>query len=166
MICERAPRARRARSLRLRLCRCAVLNPRCLVFYLGKRRVDLFPVCLCDGCCVAGCSNCQLNSPGILFHRFPGDNERRKLWTDALYLWDPEKSLSPTARILICSDRFLPECYERNMRVLADSGFSTKYAKLKPDAVPSIFARDTASPTADGSAVKRRRTVFSFVTFD
>lgn len=52
------------------------------------------------------------------------------------------------------------------MRVLADSGFSTKYAKLKPDAVPSIFARGTASPTADGSAVKRRRTVFSFVTFD
>ncbi|KAG0422599.1 hypothetical protein HPB47_001582 [Ixodes persulcatus] len=96
----------------------------------GKKRK-----CKGSRCCVAGCSNYQLNSPGILFHRFPSDNERRKLWTDALYLWDPEKSLSPTARILICSDHFLPECYERNMRVLADSGFSTKYAKLRPDAV-------------------------------
>lgn len=161
MICERT------RRLRLRLCRCAgcaVFIFRCFVFYLGKRRVDLFLVCLCNGWQKAQRQRLTLlcrwlpelpakqpRSP--LFHRFPGDIERRKLWTDALYLWDPEKSLSPTARILICSDHFLPECYERNMRVLADCGFSTKYAKLKPDAVPSIFARGTASPTADGSAV-------------
>lgn len=118
-------------------------------------------------CCVAGCSRYQLSSPGVIFHSFPADTERRKLWTDAVHRSDSGKPpLSPTARLLICSDHFLPECYERDLHLFADAGFSTKYAKLKPDAVPSIFAGRT--PSEDGTCVKRRRTpcstYFSSVT--
>lgn len=115
-------------------------------------------------CCVAACSRCQLSSPGVIFHSLPADTERRKLWTDAVHRSGCEKPLSPTARLLICSDHFLPECYERDLRLLADTGFSTKYAKLKTDAVPSIFPG--RAPSEDSSCVKRRRTrVRTFVGY-
>lgn len=118
-----------------------------------KRKSDGSP------CCVTGCSHYQLSSPGVIFHAFPAaGSERRKLWTDAVYGSGSQKSLSPTARKLVCSDHFLPECYERNLRVLADAGVSTKFTRLKPDAVPSIFPGKTTPKTADCSWVKRRRT--------
>lgn len=110
-------------------------------------------------CCVTDCSHYQLSSPGVLFHAFPpAGSERRKLWTDAVNGSGSTKPLSPTARILVCSDHFLPECYEKNLRVLADGGLSTKHSRLKLDAVPSVFRGKTSPKTADCSSVKRRRT--------
>lgn len=90
-------------------------------------------------CCVRCCSNYQLYSPGVSFHKFPRDAARRKLWMDVVVRWNSGRPLSENRRALVCSDHFLPECYDRNLRVLADAGFSTKFARLKMDAVPSVL---------------------------
>ncbi|CAN7938558.1 unnamed protein product, partial [Ixodes hexagonus] len=106
-------------------------------------------------CCVTACSNYQLHSPGVVFHRFPRDSARRKVWVDTVCQWNSGKPLSPTHRTLICSDHFLPECYIRDRRFLAKAGFSTKYARLELDAVPSIPpARMAPKTTADRLCVK------------
>ncbi|CAN8013824.1 unnamed protein product [Ixodes persulcatus] len=132
-------------------------------------------------CCVASCLNYQLTSPGVVFHKFPRDSARLIVWTDIVRRWNSGKPWSPNSRTMICSDHFLPECYQRDLRLLCDAGFSTKYARLKPNAVPSILdpgsspsvtadgltpdavssylvPRSSPPQTADGSCVKRRRT--------
>ncbi|XP_042142976.1 uncharacterized protein LOC120836332 [Ixodes scapularis] len=110
-------------------------------------------------CCVAACLNYQLTSAGVVFHKFPRDSARLIVWTDIVRRWNSEKPWSPKSRTMICSDHFLPECYQRDLRLLCDAGFSTKYARLEPNAVPSILVPRSSPPqTADESCVKRRRT--------
>ncbi|KAG0434766.1 hypothetical protein HPB47_018899 [Ixodes persulcatus] len=113
-------------------------------------------------CCVASCLNYQLTSSGVVFHKFPRDSARLIVWTDIVCRWNSGKPWSPNSRTMICSDHFMPECYQRDLRLLCDAGFSTKYARLKPnapDAVSSYLAPQSSPPqTADGSCVKRRRT--------
>lgn len=79
---------------------------------------------------------------------------------------DCEKPFLPMTQLLICSDHFSPKCYTRDLCLLADTGFPTKYAKLKPDDVPSIFTGRAPSETKDGSRVKLRQTrVHTFVGY-
>ncbi|KAM7299192.1 uncharacterized protein ISCGN_019759 [Ixodes scapularis] len=91
-------------------------------------------------CCVRSCSNYQLYSPGVSFHVFPRDAARRKQWMDVVVQWNSGRPLSENRRALVCSDHFLPECYDRNLRLMADAGFSTKFARLRTDAVPSVLS--------------------------
>ncbi|XP_040076275.1 uncharacterized protein LOC115326622, partial [Ixodes scapularis] len=100
---------------------------------------------------VAACLNYQVTSSGVVFHKFPCDIARLNVWTDIVCRWNSGKPWSPNSRTIICSDHFLRECYQRDLRLLCDAGFSSKYARLKPDAVPSILDPGSSpSETADG----------------
>ena len=65
---------------------------------------------------------------------------------------------------VLCSEHFTPECFEIES-LLAPSIGLEKRRKLKPDAVPSIFKRQTAGEEmkegCSSSAVKQKATAIS-----
>ena len=60
-----------------------------------------------------------------VFIRFPKNEERRKLWLEAIYRPD----YKPSASSVICSKHFYPKEFEKKASVMC----------LKNDAVPKIF---------------------------
>ncbi|KAH7971390.1 hypothetical protein HPB49_023206 [Dermacentor silvarum] len=80
------------------------------------------PVCEAWNCDNSG------DFPGTTFHKFPLDSPMLlKAWVHNVNLPPPWE---PTEDSLLCSDHFLERCFER----------SGSTARLRPDAVPTIFA--------------------------
>ena len=84
-------------------------------------------------CCVPGCTNYSAKTEDVTYHRIPSDKQRRKAWLDRI-----RRSNMPQVQYsYVCSDHFLPSCYELNLR----SQITTQKCKrrLKEDAIPSGF---------------------------
>ena len=80
-------------------------------------------------CAAYGCTNIYNKDSDIRFHKFPLDNTALcKVWVVALR----REKFTPTKHSDLCCDHFCPTDYVSNSN--ADSN-----ARLKPDAVPSIF---------------------------
>lgn len=77
---------------------------------------------------VYGCSNYPAKTPNLSFHKFPTDENQRKVWTAAV----KRKYWSPSTSSVICSDHFEKSCFQ------IPPGLSRK-ARLHRGAVPTIF---------------------------
>ena len=84
-------------------------------------------------CCVPGCTNNSAKTEDVTYHRIPSDKQRRRAWLDRI-----RRSNMPQVQYsYVCSNHFLPSCYELNLR----SQITTQKCKrrLKEDAIPSEF---------------------------
>ena len=121
-----------------------------------------------DHCCVPQCSNRQNTSPGLSFHTFPSDPDRRKRWLVAIRP-DEGPSFKVTSSTVVCSSHFLVADYAsaapsgllRRLSLADHDGKDEtvdaksrkrSYHMLKPDAVPSVFSfkqQAATRPTPD-----------------
>ncbi|XP_077511019.1 uncharacterized protein LOC144121595 isoform X2 [Amblyomma americanum] len=79
-------------------------------------------------CAVPGCSSIA-GAPGVSFHQFPAQNERKRMWTQALGV--PEQSNRP-----VCSAHFTRDAFEGSPQARASAGY--KKRRLRCDAVPTV----------------------------
>ncbi|KAL1137654.1 hypothetical protein AAG570_009350 [Ranatra chinensis] len=80
-------------------------------------------------CVALGCINRDTDhKPGITFHRFPKDEEKRKAWAEAIQRQD----LVPDDWSTVCSIHFLDEFLDRNLA-------SDEPVTLKENAIPSLL---------------------------
>ena len=86
-------------------------------------------------CVVAGCSN--TTKEGVSLHRFPPDPKYRRIWTASVKLTRAKWS-GPTEHSMICSAHFEPTYMYFDRGLQSQFGMRFK-AKLRPDAVPTIF---------------------------
>ncbi|KAI5702920.1 hypothetical protein M8J75_005585 [Diaphorina citri] len=79
-------------------------------------------------CSAYGCSNSSAKgkNPGVTFHKFPLDPERRALWVHAVR----RKDWSPSHTARLCSDHFKEEDFDRTSR---------ERVRLREETVPSVF---------------------------
>ena len=89
-------------------------------------------------CVAAGCDS--VGGKGCSLHKFPRDEVIRKKWIKAVKQqrsnWD-----GPSPHSLLCSKHFSDECFiTEGVRFRDEMGMQTA-KRLKPDAVPTIFAR-------------------------
>ena len=106
-------------------------------------------------CIAAGCDS--VGGKGSSLHKFPKDEALRKKWIKAIKEqrsnWD-----GPSPYSLLCSNHFTEDCFITvGVRFRDEMGMPTA-KRLKPDAVPTIFARsvnylDSASSTSTAKAV-------------
>lgn len=91
-------------------------------------------------CAVWGCSNTTKN--GVSLFQFPKGAKLRNTWTAQVKktraMWK-----GPTANSAVCSEHFSPECFDITSATAKKLGFKMK-ARLKPDAIPTIFPRPSA----------------------
>lgn len=96
-------------------------------------------------CCVYGCTN-NGTMENISFHKFPmKDPHRMKLW---LAMIRRESSYQPTEFSAICSDHFTADCYLRPP--------TSKMPRLRPTAVPTVFAHNPPVKERSSSALEKR----------
>ena len=87
-------------------------------------------------CCVPGCTNYSAKTSktaDISYHKFPSDKQRRKTWLERIR----RSNMPPMQYSYVCSEHFLPSCFEVNIRSQI-TGQKCK-RRLKEDAVPSEF---------------------------
>ncbi|CAH1796821.1 unnamed protein product [Owenia fusiformis] len=104
-------------------------------------------------CCAANCSNITTDRPklGISFHLVP-DLKRAKGKRHVVSAWltnigrfgpgwtvDTFKNQKPR-EVVVCSQHFNPDDFERDFRSELMPGYTQKKRKLKEDAIPSIFS--------------------------
>ena len=97
-------------------------------------------------CCVPGCTNYSAKTEDVTYHRIPSDKQRRRAWLDRI-----RRSNMPQVQYsYVCSDHFLPSCYELNLR----SQITTQKCKrrLKEDAIPSEFKYSSEAKSLDCQA--------------
>ncbi|XP_077490879.1 THAP domain-containing protein 2-like [Amblyomma americanum] len=93
-------------------------------------------------CCVPGCrSRTPGQEPGVTFHTFPKDPERRRQWTEAVR--PGQRDWEPAKRTCVCSKHFLPEHFDR---------MSPLVVRIRADAVP-LQQEPLSQQPADGTAV-------------
>ena len=68
--------------------------------------------------------------------------------------------VSPSKHSVLCSEHFAEECFDKTASVRDAMGFGSKNARdLLPDAVPTIFIRNSAqtpAPARSSKAVEKR----------
>ena len=101
-------------------------------------------------CCVAaGCDT--VSGMGYSLHSFPKDETTRRKWTSAVKRqrvnWD-----SPSSSSLLCSKHFKKDCFVTERVWYRDALGVPAQKHLKPDAVPTIFARSTNHQDAGSSS--------------
>lgn len=132
-------------------------------------------------CVAAGCSNTP--SERISLHKFPADLKLREKWVKQVRR--TRAQWTPTKHSVLCSEHFSEDSFEVDSAIAATFGISKK-RRLKPDAVPTIFQRQssvgsasegqlvplkrpadplatTSSKRARGAAEKRERTRVSII---
>ena len=91
-------------------------------------------------CVAAGCDT--ISCMGYSLHSFPKDNTMRRKWTSAVKR-QRVNSASPSTSCLLCSKHFKEDCFvTEGVRYRDELGVPAQN-HLKPDAVPTIFARST-----------------------
>ncbi|KAK8771862.1 hypothetical protein V5799_024890 [Amblyomma americanum] len=85
-------------------------------------------------CCVPGCrSRTPGQEPGVTFHTFPKDPERKRQWTEAVR--PGQRDWEPAKWSCVCSKHFLPEHFDR---------MSSLVVRIRADAVPLQAPMDVA----------------------
>ena len=89
-------------------------------------------------CIAAGCDS--VGGKGCILHKFPQDEAIKRKWIKAIKQqrsnWD-----GPSPHSLLCSKHFTENCFvTEGVRFRDEMGMPTAKC-LKPDAVPTIFAR-------------------------
>ena len=105
-------------------------------------------------CCVPGCTNYSAKTADVSYHKIPSDKQRRKAWLERIR----RSNMPPVHYSYVCSDHFLPSCFELNLRPQM-TGDKCK-RRLKEDAVPSEFkyAPDVKKPRMSSeNRLNRRR---------
>ena len=108
-------------------------------------------------CCVPGCTNYSAKTSktaDISYHKFPSDKQRRKTWLERIR----RSNMPPMQYSYVCSEHFLPSCFEVNLRSQI-TGQKCK-RRLKEDAVPSEFdyGREAKKPRLSSeNRLERRR---------
>ncbi|XP_077507205.1 uncharacterized protein LOC144116333 isoform X2 [Amblyomma americanum] len=93
-------------------------------------------------CCVPGCrSRTPGQEPGVTFHTFPKDPERRRQWTEAVR--PGQRDWEPAKWTCVCSKHFLPEHFDR---------MSPLVVRIRADAVP-LQQEPLSQQPGDGTAV-------------
>ena len=91
-------------------------------------------------CVAAGCDT--VSGMGYSLHSFPKDETTRRKWTSAVKRqrvnWD-----GPSSSFLLCSKHFKEDCFVTEGVRYRDALGVPAQKRLKPDAVPTIFARST-----------------------
>ena len=101
-------------------------------------------------CCVPQCTNYSAKTQGrVSYHRFPEDDRLKKTWIQRIR----RENLPPIKNCYVCSDHFLPDQFETNLS-LEVLGVKSR-ARLKRDAVPSIFEFGPERKKARTSTVRR-----------
>lgn len=108
-------------------------------------------------CCAAGCTNNSQGSDSLRFHGFPKDPEIKRKWVALICDNSTDRPWSPTANSKLCSVHFTQDSYHQNLRLLEDAGICTKRARLRSDALPTLFLPKRSSPTQDPTSVKLRQ---------
>ena len=102
-------------------------------------------------CVAAGCS--RTHSDGVSLFKFPKDPPRRQEWTKQVKrtrdLWD-----GPSDTSVLCSKHFDDSCFEPASSIAAKAGIKLR-ARLKPDAVPTIFERVQLQGNSESMSRKR-----------
>ncbi|CAN8004666.1 unnamed protein product [Ixodes hexagonus] len=91
-------------------------------------------------CCAPGCPNRERpDTTGLTLFHFPKDEGLCRLWEAAVRR---EDCYSGASRAWLCSEHFSEDCFDLSAQLRARFGFggSQNKLKLKPDAVPTIFA--------------------------
>ena len=102
-------------------------------------------------CVAAGCA--KIGNDGI---RFPSDPVMRQRWTKEVQR-TPDRWSGLSQHSVLCSSHFTADCFEPDSAIAATMGI-TKWQRLKPDAVPTIFERQAPQHQgARGSMVRAYR---------
>ena len=110
-------------------------------------------------CVTAGCDS--VGRKGCSLHKFPHDEAIRKKWIKAVKQqrssWD-----GPSAHSLLCSKHFTDDCFLTEGICFRDEMGMPTAKRLKPDAVPTIFARSInyLEPSSTCSTRPTSRPVF------
>ena len=89
-------------------------------------------------CIAAGCDT--VSGKGYSFHKFPKDDAVRRRWISAVKRQQSNWE-GPTKDSQLCSKHFEEDCFITDgVRFREEMGIPT-VKRLKPDAVPTIFAR-------------------------
>ena len=104
-------------------------------------------------CVAAGCDT--ISGMGYSLHSFPKDDTMRK-WTSAVKRqwvnWG-----GPSSSSLLCSKHFKEDCFvTEGVRYCDELGVPAQ-KRLKPDVVPTIFARSNNTSTLFGRPLSKRR---------
>ena len=84
-------------------------------------------------CCVPDCNNYSgKTGKAVSYHKFPQDH-RKKAWLDRIR----RVNMPPLENCYVCSEHFLPSCFEIDLRSQLTGKKCRKY--LKNDAIPSVF---------------------------
>ncbi|XP_041966785.1 uncharacterized protein LOC125303093 [Alosa alosa] len=96
-------------------------------------------------CCVPQCTSSHRKKSyrGQTFHRFPKDQGLRRQWIINIRR-DPGRNFKINTYTKVCSEHFLPDCLVKSR---------TGITKLKPGAVPTVFAWSSVRP--EGRSVVR-----------
>ena len=96
-------------------------------------------------CIAALCSNTYQD--GVSLHYFPKDEELAKRWSSQVKKTRADWT-KHSKHIFMCINHFEADCFEQGAVLAAAFGLGTKRRRiLKPDAVPTVFAKPTPSPT-------------------
>lgn len=91
-------------------------------------------------CVAAGCSNTP--SERISLHKFPADLKLREKWVKQVRR--TRAQWTPTKYSVLCSEHFSEDSFEVDSAIAATFGISKK-RRLKPNAVPTIFQRQSSA---------------------
>ena len=105
-------------------------------------------------CVAAGCDT--VGGKGYSLHSFPKDETMRRKWTSAVKRqrakWD-----GPSSSSFLCSRHFKEDCFVTEGVKYRDEMGIPALKRLKPDAVPTIFARSTDHKDAGSSSTSCSR---------
>ena len=104
-------------------------------------------------CVAAGCSNTP--SERISLHKFPADPKLREKWVKQVRR--TRAQWTPTKHSVLCSEHFSEDSFEVDSAIAATFGISKK-RRLKSDAVPTIFKRQSSVGSgSEDQRVPRKR---------
>ena len=106
-------------------------------------------------CCLPGCTNYSAKTKDVSYHKIPLQKLRRKAWLHRIR----RTNMPPMKYSYVCSDHFLPSCFEQDLRSQI-AGQKCK-RRLKENAVPSEFeyrySTETKTPRLSSENRNNRR---------
>ncbi|XP_072144304.1 uncharacterized protein [Dermacentor andersoni] len=104
-------------------------------------------------CSAVGCQSEQSKKSSVSFFRFPKDPVKRKAWEMNM----GRKDWHASDASLLCSEHFMPDSYNEDLRLLAEFRIPVKKLRLRPDAVPTVFAHRPILQAKHRFAFEKRR---------